>query len=63
MEKVKFTDFEVVDFLENEEDIQEYFKQILKDNNPGEIQRAIKHIAKARAVNNLAKDMCIDKEI
>ena len=53
---VKTTRFDMADYLDSDEAIQEYFRQVMEDGDPDEIIRALGHIAKARGMAQLAKD-------
>ena len=59
---VKTTRFDIVDYLDSEEAIQEYFRQVMEDGDPDEIIRALSHIAKARGMAQLAKDTGLGRE-
>ena len=59
---VKTTRFDVADFLDSEEAIQEYFRQVVEDGDPDEIVRALGHIARARGMTQLAKDTGLGRE-
>ena len=56
------TRFDVADFLDSEEAIQEYFRQVVEDGDPDEIVRALGHIARARGMTQLAKDTGLGRE-
>jgi probable addiction module antidote protein len=59
---IKTTRFDVADFLDSEEAIQEYFRQVVEDGDPDEIVRALGHIARARGMTQLAKDAGLGRE-
>ena len=59
---VKTKRFDIVDYLEDEASIQEYFRQVLADGDSEEIVRALGHIAKARGIAQLAKDTGLGRE-
>ena len=59
---IKTTRFDVADFLDSEEAIQEYFRQVVEDGDPDEIVRALGHIARARGMTQLAKDTGLGRE-
>lgn len=52
---VKTTRFDMADYLDSEETIQEYFRQVMDDGDPDEIIRALEHIAKVHGMTQLAK--------
>lgn len=59
---VKTTRFDMADYLDSDEAIQEYFRQVMEDGDPDEIIRALGHIARARGMAQLAKDTCLGRE-
>jgi len=59
---VKTTRFDVVDYLDSEEAIQEYFAQVMEDGDTNEIIRALGYIARARGMTQLAKDSGLGRE-
>ena len=59
---IKTTRFDVVDYLDSEEAIQEYFRQVMEDGDSDEIIRALGHIARARGIAQLAKDTGLGRE-
>lgn len=59
---IKTTRFDVVDYLDSEEAIQEYFRQVMEDGDSDEIIRALGHIARARGMAQLAKDTGLGRE-
>lgn len=59
---LKTTRFDLSEILDSEEMIQEYLTQVFADNDPDEILRAIKHVAKARGMTELAKKTGIPRE-
>ena len=59
---VKTTRFDMADYLDSDEAIQEYFRQVMEDGDPDEIIRALGHIARARGMAQLAKDTGLGRE-
>lgn len=59
---VKTTRFDMADYLDSDEAIQEYFRQVMEDGDPDEIIRALGHIARARSMAQLAKDTGLGRE-
>lgn len=59
---VKTTRFDMADYLDSDEAIQEYFRQVMEDGDPDEIVRALGHIARARGMAQLAKDSGLGRE-
>jgi probable addiction module antidote protein len=56
------TRFDVADYLDDEEMITEYLSVVLEENNPNLFLVAIKDIARARGMNQLAKDTGLGRE-
>ncbi|MDP2795815.1 MAG: putative addiction module antidote protein [Sulfurisoma sp.] len=52
----KFTRFDAADYLTNDEVISEYLTAALEDPNPEMFHVAIKNVARARGMTQLAKD-------
>lgn len=59
---VKTTRFDMANYLDSDEAIQEYFRQVMEDGDPDEIIRALGHIARARGMAQLAKDTGLGRE-
>lgn len=59
---IKTTRFDMVDYLDSEEAIQEYFRQVMEDGDSDEIIRALGYIARARGMMQLAKDTGLARE-
>ena len=59
---MKTTRFDVADYLDSEEAVQEYFRQVMEDGDADEIIRALGHIARARGMMQLAKDTGLARE-
>lgn len=55
-------EFEMEDYLQDEEDIAEYLSQVLADGDTNELLRAIGYIAKARGMTQLAQDSGLGRE-
>lgn len=51
---VKVTDFDVSEYLDNEELIAEYLSAALEDENPDVFLAAVGHVAKARGMSEIA---------
>ena len=62
MDMTKFSPFDVVDYLDNEELIAEYLTAALQENNPDIFLAAIADVAKARGIAQLAKDSGLARE-
>lgn len=53
---IKTTPFDIVEWLDSEETIQEYFRQVMADGDAAEITAALGHIARARGMARVARD-------
>ncbi|MDP2751627.1 MAG: putative addiction module antidote protein, partial [Rhodocyclaceae bacterium] len=53
---IKFTRFDAADYLDNEETIAAYLSAVLEDDDPEMFLIAIKDVARARGMTQLAKD-------
>ena len=53
---IKTIPFDIVEELDSEEVIQEYFRQVMEDGDPAEIAAALGHIARARGMAQVARD-------
>ncbi|NOX16464.1 MAG: putative addiction module antidote protein [Epsilonproteobacteria bacterium] len=58
----KLTNFDISQYLDNEETIAEYLTQVLNDGNSEEFLEAIGHIAKAKGMSNIAKETGLGRE-
>jgi len=54
--------FDAADYLDNEEVIAEYLNAALEDSNPDVFLVAVRDVAKARGVAQLAKDTGLGRE-
>jgi probable addiction module antidote protein len=54
--------FDVAEFLEDEETIAEYLNMALEDPNPEMLLLAIRNIARARGMTQLARDTGLGRE-
>jgi probable addiction module antidote protein len=59
---IKTKTFDVADFLEDEETIAEYLNMALEDSNPEMLLLAVKNIARARGMAQLAQDAGLGRE-
>lgn len=55
-------EFDMAQYLETNEDVAEYLRQVLEDGDPGELAAALGHIAKARGMTEIAKASGIKRE-
>jgi probable addiction module antidote protein len=53
--KSKVSDFEIADYLQDEEMIQEYLNVVLEEGNAQEIIVALGHIARAKGMSKVAE--------
>ena len=58
----KFSPFDAADYLDNEETISEYITATLEDSNPGVFLSAMRDVARARGMAQLAKDAGLGRE-
>lgn len=59
---IKTKTFDVAEFLEDEETIAEYLNLALEDPNPEMLLLAVKNIARARGMTQLAQDTGLGRE-
>ncbi|MGJ7543495.1 addiction module antidote protein [Variovorax sp. LT1R16] len=62
MTKIQTRAFDVANYLGNEDDMAEYFRQVLEDNDPAELAAALGAIARARGMTQLSKDTGLSRE-
>ncbi len=55
LKDVKATDFDISEYLDNDEIIKEYITQVLDDGDINEILEAIGNIAKAKGITEVAE--------
>lgn len=60
--EINFTPFDAADYLDDEETIAEYLTAALEDDNPDMFLVAIKDVARARGMAQLAKDTGLGRE-
>ena len=58
----KFSPFDAADYLENEETIVEYLNAAMEDPNPDVFLAAMRDVARARGITQLAKDAELGRE-
>ncbi|AGX88030.1 addiction module antidote protein [Candidatus Symbiobacter mobilis] len=59
---VKFSPFDAADYLDDEETIAEYITAALEDSNPDVFLTAVRDVARARGMSQLAKDAGLGRE-
>jgi len=60
--KIKVTEWNVLDYLDNEDSIAAYLQVVANEKNPKELISAIGTIAQARGINKIAEEMGIERE-
>lgn len=58
----KYSRFDAADYLTNEETIAEYLTAALEDSNPDVFLTAVRDVARARGMAQLAKDAGLGRE-
>lgn len=58
----KFSPFDAADYLGDEETISEYISAALEDSNPDVFLSAVRDVARARGMAQLAKDTGLGRE-
>lgn len=58
----RFTPFDAADYLDNEESIAAYLSAVLEDDDPDLFLTALKDVARARGMTQLAKDTGLGRE-
>lgn len=61
-EMTKFKPFDAADYLTDEETIAEYLTAALEDPNPNIFLTAVRDVARARGMSQLAKDAGVGRE-
>lgn len=59
---IETSPFDAADYLETEEDMVEYLNAILEENDPDLLLLALKDIARAKGMTQLAKDSGLGRE-
>lgn len=62
MSKIKTRPFDIANYLESDEDVGEYLRQVIEDNDPAELAGALGAIARARGMAQLAHDTGLSRE-
>jgi probable addiction module antidote protein len=58
----KFAPFDAADYLDDEETIAEYLTAALEDPNPDVFLAAVRDVARARGITQLARDAGLGRE-
>ena len=59
---VKFTKFDIVDYLDSEQAINAYINVVLDENDPDQLLEALRDIARARGMAQVAADAGLGRE-
>ena len=62
MSTIKMRPFDMANYLNSEEDVAEYLRQVLEDGDPAELGAALGDIARARGMTQLARDTGLSRE-
>lgn len=62
MNKIATRPFDMANHLRSEEEVVEYLRQVLEDNDPAELAGALGDIARARGMTQLARDTGLSRE-
>ena len=62
MSKIKTRPFDLVNYLQDEDDIAEYIRQVLEDGDPRLLGAALGDVARARGMSKLARDTGLSRE-
>jgi probable addiction module antidote protein len=62
MRKIKTRQFDVANYLESDEDMAEYLRQVIEENDPAELAGALGVIARARGMAQLAAATGLSRE-
>lgn len=62
MKKIKTAPFDAADYLDDEETIAEYLSSALEDPNPDIFLVAVRDVARARGMAQLARDTGLGRE-
>jgi len=60
--KSNLTQFDISQYLDNDEVIREYISQVIADGNTDELLSALGHIAKAKGMSQIAKETKLGRE-
>lgn len=59
---IKTRPFDMANYLQDDEDVAEYLRQVLEEGDPAELAGALGSIARARGMTQLAKDTGLSRE-
>jgi probable addiction module antidote protein len=61
-EKEQFTEWNILDYLKTEKEIETYLDVVAMENDPNALVSAIGTVVRARGVNDLSKRMHVSRE-
>jgi len=59
---IQIKPFDMANYLDGEEDIAEYLRQVVEDGDPTELAMAMGNIARARGMTQLARETGLSRE-
>ena len=62
MKKLTTRPFDMLNYLENEQDVELYLQVVMEDGDPALLAAALGDIARARGMTQLAKDTGLSRE-
>ena len=62
MSTIKTRPFDMANYLQGEEDVAEYLRQVLEEGDAAELAGALGSIARARGMTQLARDTGLSRE-
>ncbi len=58
----KLSEFNILDYLDNDEALALYLEEVLQDDDPDYLIKALNNVMRARGINDLAKIMNVNRE-
>ena len=58
----KWSEFNILDYLDNDEALALYLEEVLQDDDPDYLIKALNNVMRARGINDLAKSMNVNRE-
>jgi probable addiction module antidote protein len=59
---IKFTKFDIIDYLDNEQAINAYISLVLDENDPDQLLEALRDVARARGMSRIAEHSGLGRE-
>lgn len=59
---VKFTKFDIIDYLDNEQAINAYINVVLDENDSDQLLEALRDVARARGMSRIAEQSGLGRE-